>query len=269
MLLSSSSSERCFNMDLHRTVRREIHSYIFKATKLHLWDSASVHRGNSQDWKWTGSTVISVSQREGQTLLCQAVDTSTVKHAFSLVRQICVQMIPLHSLTTKHRGSDKTHNPATLKSCDYFFPTEQCSVCGASCSYLPITDEVGEFIDVFAAEYCLMSPVEDDVTLQKWLSVQILNFRWNHRKWCFSKTLLSSSNRGWSTFHRSVSSVKRYPKAVSLLLFVNCYSGMLNVRAVSQLTSSLWVIQQEISPVWVILKALSFKALAIHTWVVW
>lgn len=39
-------------------------------------------------------------------------------------------------------------------------------MCGASCSYLPITDEVGEFIDVFAAEYCLMSPVEDDVALQ-------------------------------------------------------------------------------------------------------
>lgn len=34
------------------------------------------------------------------------------------------------------------------------FPSEQCSVCGASCSYLPITDEVGEF-DIFTAGDCL------------------------------------------------------------------------------------------------------------------
>lgn len=141
VLLSSSSSERCFtefwNMDLHRTVRREIHSYISRATKLHLWDSASVHRRNSQDWKWTGSTVISVSQREGQTLPCQAVDTSTVKHAFSQVRQICVQMIPLHSLTTKHRGSDKTHSPATLQSRHYVFPQSSVVCVGPAAAICP------------------------------------------------------------------------------------------------------------------------------------
>lgn len=225
--------------------------------------------GNSQDCKWTGSTVISVSQQEGQTLLCQAVDTSTVKHAFSRVRQICVQNDSLHSLTTKHRGPDKTHSPTTLQSCDYVFPHRavQC---------------VWGQLQLFAhhrwgwwVHWRFRGRILFNVTSRgwryftKWLSAQILNFRWNHRKWCFSKTLLSSSNRGWSTFHRSVSSVKRYPKAASLLLFVNCYSGMLNVRAVSQLTSSLWVIQQEISPVRVIRKALSFKALAIRTWVVW
>ena len=36
----------------------------------------------------------------------------------------------------------------------------QCRICGASCSYLPITDEVGEF-DTFSASYCLMPPVEN------------------------------------------------------------------------------------------------------------
>lgn len=42
------------------------------------------------------------------------------------------------------------------------FPTEQCSVCGVSCSYLTITDEVGEF-DIFTAGYCLMPPTEYDL----------------------------------------------------------------------------------------------------------
>lgn len=265
-------------MDLYRTVRKEIQwcdnsgpviYYYIQSYKIAIvrFCFCAHAGGNSQDWKWTGSTVISVSQREGQTLLCQAVDTSTAKHAFSRVRQICVQMIPLHSLTTKHRGSDKTHSLTTLQSCDCVFPQSSAVCVGPAAAICPS--------QIRLVRWRRCGRILFNVTswgwryFTKWLSAQILNFRWNHRKWCFSKTLLSSSNRGWSTFHRSVSSVKRYPKAASLLLFVNCYSGMLNVRAVSQLTSSLWVIQQEISPVRVILKALSFKALAIRTWVVW
>ncbi len=133
------------------------------------------------------------------------------------------------------------------------FPTEQCSVCGASCSYLPITDEVGVF-DIFTAGYCLMPPTENDLILHSQLiiSAPMFYFRWSHRKRCFSRTLWSSSNHGWSIYHRSVSSVQRSPQASSPLPFFNCYAGMLNVRAVSQLITSQWVIQQEISSVRVI-----------------
>lgn len=46
--------------------------------------------GHPRDYKWIGFTVISVLLREGQTLLFLAVVTSSVKHAFSLVRQVHV-----------------------------------------------------------------------------------------------------------------------------------------------------------------------------------
>ncbi|XP_032386739.1 RING finger protein 212B isoform X4 [Etheostoma spectabile] len=39
---------------------------------------------NPQELKWTGSTVISASQGEAQSLLCPAVVTYAVKHAFNL-----------------------------------------------------------------------------------------------------------------------------------------------------------------------------------------
>nr|XP_046264300.1 RING finger protein 212B-like isoform X4 [Scatophagus argus] len=40
--------------------------------------------------KWTGSTVISASQKKGRSLLCPAVATSAVKHALSLSSAACV-----------------------------------------------------------------------------------------------------------------------------------------------------------------------------------
>ncbi|KAF3858613.1 hypothetical protein F7725_011814 [Dissostichus mawsoni] len=49
-----------------------------------------------------------------------------------------------------------------------YFPSGQCSVCGATCSYLPITDQVGEF-NISTAAYCLKPPTENDLILSSQL----------------------------------------------------------------------------------------------------
>lgn len=111
--------------------------------------------------KWTGFTVISVSLREGRTLLSLAVVTCSVKHAFSLVRLVYMYRyrVSLAHYSNLMPGfiwsSDLTALWLSLQA-------EQCSVCGSSCRYLPITDQVGEFLPVITAGYCF------DVTSRGW-----------------------------------------------------------------------------------------------------
>lgn len=83
------------------------------------------------DWRWIGSTATSVSGRAGQSSPCPAVATSAVKLASSRVSWVLVRV---HNVSL----FDSHCNRLNALVC----PSEQCSVCGASCSFLPITDEV-------------------------------------------------------------------------------------------------------------------------------
>lgn len=91
-------------------------------------------------------------------MLCPAVATSAVRHALNLVSLLCFisfgssfqfsyRIIQCHCFS-------KTQFRIFLSIVDMSH-SELCSVCGSSCSYLPITDEVGEF-DIFTVDYCLV-----------------------------------------------------------------------------------------------------------------
>lgn len=72
--------------------------------------------------------------------------TSAAKHALNQVRElICLDLINM------------TQYNHIFRLLVFFVPfaSDQCTVCEASCSYLAINDEVGEF-DIIRAAYCLI-----------------------------------------------------------------------------------------------------------------
>lgn len=73
--------------------------------------------------------------------------------------------------------------------------SDQCSICGATCSYLPITDQVGEPVS------CHLQRITHTQSI--YYTCTHFYFRWSHRKRFFSWTQWSSSSHGWSTYRRS------------------------------------------------------------------
>lgn len=119
------------------------------------------------------------------------------------------------------------------------FPIEQCRVCGASCTYLPITDEVGEFTDIFC----------------RLLSAATRNLWPDFTTHCIC---ISDETAGNDVFQRPceahpVAAGAHFtglsplwsvvPELSSAALF-NCCARMLNVRAVSQLITVWGILER-------------------------
>ena len=89
------------------------------------------------------------------------------------------------------------------------FFLEQCSVCGASCSYLAISDEVGES-GIFTAGYCSYFQAGIYICIH-------VCFRWSPKKKSFLRTPWNSFSQGWHTYLRSV-----WPSNSPISVLCNC-----------------------------------------------